>query len=205
MAYITEWIRTIIVFLLLATVLHMLLPNTSLQKYVKFVVSLLLIVLILTPVFKLLRTDVQEVIAGFNTSASKKNIENVIDQKKKEIQASQRAYILEQMAVQMKKQVAKDLEVEYGVQVVDLRITAVSEVKSPEDIQEISVTFKEADRKTSGTVEAVKRIKIDTSTPHQQTVDKQATQDIQQFLAREWQLEESKIMVQEGGRGHERQ
>ncbi len=168
-------------------------------------VSLLLIVLILTPVFKLLRTDVQEVIAGFNTSASKKNIENVIDQKKKEIQASQRAYILEQMAVQMKKQVAKDLEVEYGVQVVDLRITAVSEVKSPEDIQEISVTFKEADRKTSGTVEAVKRIKIDTSTPHQQTVDKQATQDIQQFLAREWQLEESKIMVQEGGRGHERQ
>jgi stage III sporulation protein AF len=204
-AYITEWIRTIIVFLLLATVLHMLLPNTSLQKYVKFVVSLLLIVLILTPVFKLLRTDVQEVIAGFNTSASKKNIENVIDQKKKEIQASQRAYILEQMAVQMKKQVAKDLEVEYGVQVVDLRITAVSEVKSPEDIQEISVTFKEADRKTSGTVEAVKRIKIDTSTPHQQTVDKQATQDIQQFLAREWQLEESKIMVQEGGRGHERQ
>ncbi|UOY93956.1 stage III sporulation protein AF [Ectobacillus sp. JY-23] len=205
MAYITEWIRTIIVFLLLATVLHMLLPNSGLQKYVKFVVSLLLIVLILTPIFKLLRTDVQEVIAGFNTSASKKNIENVIDQKKKEIQASQRAYILEQMAVQMKKQVAKDLEDEYGVQVVDLRITAVSEVKSPEDIQEISVTFKEADRKISGTVEAIKRVKIDTSTPHQQTVDKQATQDIQQFLAQEWQLEENKIIVQEGGRGHERQ
>ena len=53
-------------FLLLATMLHLILPNSNLQKYVKFVVSLLLVVLILTPLFKLLQTDVNEVIANFN-------------------------------------------------------------------------------------------------------------------------------------------
>ncbi len=46
--------------------LHLILPNSNLQKYVKFVVSLLLVVLILTPLFKLLQTDVNEVIANFN-------------------------------------------------------------------------------------------------------------------------------------------
>lgn len=56
----------ILSFLLLATMLHLILPNSNLQKYVKFVVSLLLVVLILTPLFKLLQTDVNEVIANFN-------------------------------------------------------------------------------------------------------------------------------------------
>ncbi|MDD1369118.1 stage III sporulation protein AF, partial [Bacillus sp. MHSD17] len=41
MQFVTEWIRNIIVFLLLATMLHLILPNSNLQKYVKFVVSLL--------------------------------------------------------------------------------------------------------------------------------------------------------------------
>ena len=42
-------------FLLLATMLHLILPNSNLQKYVKFVVSLLLVVLILTPLLNYCR------------------------------------------------------------------------------------------------------------------------------------------------------
>ncbi|WP_028399152.1 stage III sporulation protein AF [Ectobacillus panaciterrae] len=212
MQFITEWVRNIIVFLLLATVLHMLLPNSKLQKYVKFIVSLLLIVLILTPIFKLLQTDIQEAISGFDQRkyVADGRVENLIDAKKKEIQASQRAYILEQMAVQMKNQVAKELESQYGVKFVDLHLTVPEdkqEIKSQQDIQGIVVTLAKTEQKKSETVEAVKKVEINTSTPYEANMDTQASKDIQQFLAQQWQLEEKKITVEEGGRGrtHERQ
>lgn len=48
MQFVTEWIRNIIVFTLSDNASSYS-SNSNLQKYVKFVVSLLLVVLILTP------------------------------------------------------------------------------------------------------------------------------------------------------------
>ena len=46
---------------------------------------------------------------------SDQQVENSIENQKKEIQASQRAYILEQMAVQMEADVKEELMDQYGV------------------------------------------------------------------------------------------
>ena len=207
MEFVTEWVRNIIIFLLLATVLHMILPRSSMQKYVKFVVSLLLIVLILTPLFQLLKADVPELIDRLSrqTYGTDGEIENLIDKKKTEIQASQRAYILEQMAVQMKKEVARKLQDEYGVTIANLHLVVPEDkqdVTSQQDVQSVSVTVSEEEPQRSGAVEAVKPIEVDTSTPYESRIDNDASQDIQKFLAQEWQLEKNKVQVHtEGGTG----
>lgn len=203
--FVVEWIRNIIVFLLLATMLHMLLPNSNLQKYVKFVVSLLLVVLILTPLFKLLQTDVQDVIANVSQDKYVANglIENQIDTKKKEIQASQRAYILEQMAVQMKKQVGKELEEQYGMAVMSLQIKVPEEkkeVKSQQDIQSVVVTLQQKERNREGAIETIQKVEINSKEPRK--TSEQNTAEMKQFFSTKWQLEENKIKVQmEGGTG----
>ncbi|MGG0186503.1 stage III sporulation protein AF [Bacillus rhizoplanae] len=205
MQFVVEWIRNIIVFLLLATMLHMLLPNSNLQKYVKFVVSLLLVVLILTPLFKLLQTDVQDVIANVSQDKYVANglIENQIDTKKKEIQASQRAYILEQMAVQMKKQVGKELEEQYGMAVMSLQIKVPEEkkeVKSQQDIQSVVVTLQQKERNREGAIETIQKVEINSKEPRK--TSEQNTAEMKQFFSNKWQLEENKIKVQmEGGAG----
>ncbi|CAG9613943.1 Stage III sporulation protein AF [Bacillus rhizoplanae] len=205
MQFVVEWIRNIIVFLLLATMLHMLLPNSNLQKYVKFVVSLLLVVLILTPLFKLLQTDVQDVIANVSQDKYVANglIENQIDTKKKEIQASQRAYILEQMAVQMKKQVGKELEEQYGMAVMSLQIKVPEEkkeVKSQQDIQSVVVTLQQKERNREGAIETIQKVEINSKEPRK--TSEQNTAEMKQFFSTKWQLEENKIKVQmEGGTG----
>ncbi|MGG0274096.1 stage III sporulation protein AF [Bacillus rhizoplanae] len=205
MQFVVEWIRNIIVFLLLATMLHMLLPNSSLQKYVKFVVSLLLVVLILTPLFKLLQTDVQDVIANVSQDKYVANglIENQIDTKKKEIQASQRAYILEQMAVQMKKQVGKELEEQYGMAVMSLQIKVPEEkkeVKSQQDIQSVIVMLQKNERNREGAIETIQKVEINSKEPRK--TSEQNTAEMKQFFSNKWQLEENKIKVQmEGGAG----
>lgn len=203
--FVVEWIRNIIVFLLLATMLHMLLPNSNLQKYVKFVVSLLLVVLILTPLFKLLQTDIKDVIANVSQDKYVANglIENKIDTKKKEIQASQRAYILEQMAVQMKKQVGKELEEKYGMAVMSLQIKVPEEkkeVKSQQDIQSVVVTLQKNEHNREGAIETIQKVEINSKEPRK--TSEQNTAEMKQFFSNKWQLEESKIKVQmEGGIG----
>ncbi|MEY8347735.1 stage III sporulation protein AF [Bacillus cereus] len=205
MQFVTEWIRNIIVFLLLATMLHLILPNSNLQKYVKFVVSLLLVVLILTPLFKLLQTDVDEVIANFNQEkyVADGSIKNSIDEKKKEIQALTRAYSLEEMAVKMKKEVGKEFEKKYGVTVSEIQIIAVEtkeEVKTAKDIQSVVVTLKETEPKKNAAIETVKPIEINTQEPRQ--TSQETNVEMKEFFSSKWQLEDKQIQVQmEGGTG----
>ena len=203
MQFVTEWIRNIIVFLLLATMLHLILPNSNLQKYVKFVVSLLLVVLILTQLFKLLQTDVNEVIANFNQEkyVADGSIKNSIDTKKKEIQALTRAYSLEEMAVKMKKEVGKEFEKKYGVTVSEIKIIAAEtkgEVKAAKDIQSVIVTLKEAEVKKNDAIETVKPVEINTRAPRK--TSKETNVEMKQFFSSRWQLEDKQIQVQMEGR-----
>lgn len=203
MQFVTEWIRNIIVFLLLATMLHLILPNSNLQKYVKFVVSLLLVVLILTPLFKLLQTDVDEVIANFNQEkyVADGSIKNSIDEKKKEIQALTRAYSLEEMAVKMKKEAGKEFEKKYGVTVSEIKVIAAEtkeEVKTAKDIQSVIVTLKETEAKKNAAIETVKPIEIDTNEPRK--TSQETNVEMKEFFSSRWQLEDKQIQVQmEGG------
>ena len=63
MEFLIEWVTNIILFILLATVIDMLLPNTGLQKYTKMVTGLLLIAIILTPILKLISKDFETAMA----------------------------------------------------------------------------------------------------------------------------------------------
>ncbi|MFV5962293.1 stage III sporulation protein AF [Bacillus sp. AK25] len=115
MSFLTEWITSIILFILFAIVIDLLLPNSSMQKYAKMVVSLLLIVVMLNPIFALFRADPDEIFSEImkgKDQAQSEEIKNQMNLEKKEIQASQRAYILKQMAVQLEKSAKEPLEKE---------------------------------------------------------------------------------------------
>ncbi len=84
MSFLTEWLTSIVLFILFAIVIDMLLPSSSMQKYAKMVVSLLLIVVMLTPIFKLFKTD-PEVIFEYltkNGQSESAEIKNQINSKK---------------------------------------------------------------------------------------------------------------------------
>lgn len=86
MEFLKEWITTIIIFILLATVIDMILPSSKLQKYTKMVTGLLLIAIILTPIFKFVSSDFEQTIMSLPTiesTSSKEEIENSIEMQKK--------------------------------------------------------------------------------------------------------------------------
>jgi stage III sporulation protein AF len=203
MDFLKEWVTNIILFILLATVIDMLLPNTSMRKYTKMVTGLLLIAIILTPVFKLLSKDFESNLANLPLfqAPGEKNLKNLIDLKKKEIQASQHAYILETMAVQLKKDVAKELMDQYGLEIdkIEIATNDKSDQAFPDNLQKVTVLLKSS-KKQAATIEAIKPIVINKDEPLPSKNSSGETEKIAAFLSEKWNVSKKAVDVTiEGG------
>lgn len=204
MEFLKEWVTNIILFILLATVIDMLLPNTSMQKYTKMVTGLILIAIILTPIFKLISKDFETTLASIPSfqTPGEKNMKNSIEMKKKEIQASNHAYILETMAVQLKKGVKEELMKQYGLEIekIDISMNDDSGLEFPDNLQKVTVLLKHPDKEVQ-TVEAIKPVKINTKTPLPSKNSVENTEKIAAFLSGKWNVTQKTVEVSiEGGK-----
>ncbi|WP_126427539.1 stage III sporulation protein AF [Brevibacillus marinus] len=66
MEWFVLWLKKIILLVLLAAFLDLILPNTSLQRYVKMVMGLLILLTIITPLFSLFHVTPEELAARFS-------------------------------------------------------------------------------------------------------------------------------------------
>ncbi|WP_040951347.1 stage III sporulation protein AF [Gorillibacterium massiliense] len=57
MSWLSSWLKEIIVIVLIAGFADLLLPNKTMQRYVKLVVGMFLLIVMLTPVLRLFRSD----------------------------------------------------------------------------------------------------------------------------------------------------
>ncbi|WP_019241316.1 MULTISPECIES: stage III sporulation protein AF [Bacillus] len=204
MSILTEWITSIIVFILLATVIDMLLPNSSFQKYAKMVIGLLLIAILISPIFKLLSTDFEDIVASMNdaNNVEKGSMENEINMKKKEIQEAQTAYYLEEMAVQLKKEGEEELINQYNYQIKHIEVSTKNQ-NNPEnsnDLDRVSVVLEKAEKQNES-IETIQKIEINTQEPL--PIEEYKTEEITKFLANVWKMDEEKIEIVFERRGSE--
>nr|WP_263325774.1 stage III sporulation protein AF [Neobacillus sp. Marseille-Q6967] len=203
MDFLKEWVTNIILFILLATVIDMLLPSSSMQKYTKMVTGLLLIAIILTPIFKLISKDFETAMASIPSfqTPGEKNMENLIELQKKEIQASNDAYILKTMAVQLEKGVEEELMKQFGLEIAKIDITTneQSEQSFPENLQKVTVLLKQPETEVK-TVEVIQPVNISTDTPLPSKEPAAETEQIAAFLSEHWEVTEKSIEITiEGG------
>ncbi len=192
-------------------IIELMLPNSSMKKYINMVVGLLLILIFLQPLFHLFQVDIEDVmtqaVPSLEVGEEQENMKNLIESKKNEIQASQDAYVLEEMAVQMKNQVEEELNNDYGVSVVDLNFQfEEKEQVDLENLQAIKVLLQqiELDQQTDddeATVEEVHAVDIEIGEQNQ-TQDELApkTEKIKSYLSETWQLDEQDITIRWEGR-----
>lgn len=204
MSFLTEWITNIILFILLALVVDMLLPNSSMQKYAKVVVSLLLMVVIMTPIFRIFSLNIPELIADADNPLFENDemIKKEIEMKKSEIQAREHAYILEQMAVQMKSVAEGELLERYGLTIKDILLSTKHQnlqVQSEKDLEKVIVTLSKQD--SEEVVKTIKPIEIKPfEKEDQQPEELEEKQQIIQELSYVWKISTDKITVElEGG------
>ncbi|WP_026689312.1 stage III sporulation protein AF [Alteribacter aurantiacus] len=124
MAYVTEWITNIILLILFAAILELLLPNSSLQRYVKLVVGLMVLMVMIQPILSVFKTDPEDWLASMSewVDGEMPNEESSIERKKVEIEKGKLAYISEQVAVQLMNQAREPLQQQYGVVPVEVEV-----------------------------------------------------------------------------------
>ncbi|MBB5173078.1 stage III sporulation protein AF [Texcoconibacillus texcoconensis] len=182
MSFVTEWIAQLIFLVLFATILELLLPNSQLQRYVRLVIGLIILVVMLQPVFYVFQMSADEWLDSLDewSGVGEENSADwSMEEQKSEIESNQLAYISEQMAVQLQKQ-ANDQEV---LDEMDKHVTDVSIVLAPTLIEEdendvlgniemieVTVSDTSAEGEDSGNedgeiqkIEKVETVKVDTS------------------------------------------
>lgn len=209
MDFLTSWITNIILFILLAVIVEMLLPQTSLQKYVKMVLGLLLIIIFLTPIFKLFSVDVNDLLNSANLGLTNENdfIENSLEKKKIEIQSEQHAYILEQTAVQLKELTEKELMNQFDYQFKNIEVRMSDSLESTDSIETILTNLDRIDvtlidkKEEDHSVAPVEEVNVDLGKKEKE-FDEVDTEPIAQFLAEKWGVDEGNVHITiEGGNG----
>ncbi|MBL3642160.1 stage III sporulation protein AF [Bacillus sp. RHFB] len=197
MSFLAGWVSNIIIFVLLATVIDMLLPNSALQKYAKMVIGLLLIVIIITPILGLFNKDFDDILTAATSEfedQKKKDLGNLTEMKKKEIQATQGAYILKQMAVDLQAEVEEELMADYNMRISSIDVGVKNEEEpGADDLQNITISLEKAEGKENSEIEAVAKVDINTDSP---STSNDANLDaVKRFLATSWSVDEEIIEI----------
>lgn len=190
MQALNEWVGNIVIFILVAVILELLVPNTQLQKYVKMVVGLLLILLLLSPLLKIFSIEPEQIFESMKTeqTVSKDILEKNMNKQKNEIQAAQSAYIEEQMAVQLKRQVEEELMKRYELTIEQLAIQFDSDLHQNDvNIRSIHVVLNNSNDNHVKKVERVKKVKVRSERNQrlQENTENQREQDVKAFFSRE--------------------
>lgn len=209
MDFLTSWITNIIIFILLAVIIEMLLPQTALQKYVKMVLGLLLIAIILSPIFKLFSTDFEKILTD-TTTAIQENLyssdENSYENKKIEIQEEHSAYILKQIAVQLEQMSEKELIDRFGYQFEKIELQVNDQQSTFDHIETITgnidqiFVYLTEPKSDEHQIEAVEEVSIDLNERNIDT-PQPLSEPITKFLAEKWGVDEEIIQINIEERG----
>jgi stage III sporulation protein AF len=200
-----QWVTQIIIFILLATVIDLLIPATSFKKYIKLVVGFILILILLKPIFFLFQIDVQHALEASiskldRNSQQVESIENLIESQKNEIEGTQDAYILEQMAVQLKQIAKEPLKEGFQTEIKDIEFRFTHQGENTfENLDEVIVYLTESNNDGEGAVRVVDDVVIYSDSPNTSKEDKKL-QEIEAVLNEVWEMDKKKLILQwEGG------
>src|SRR5699024_4310463 len=106
MSLIIQWVMQIVVFILIATIIELIIPDNAMKKYVNLVVGLILILIFAQPLLHLFKIDMSSKLVEvestlFEEGDTFNQTESLLENQKKDIQAEQDAYILSKVKEQL--------------------------------------------------------------------------------------------------------
>jgi stage III sporulation protein AF len=160
MAMISFWLKKVILVVLLAVFLDLLLPNGTMQRYVKMVMGFVIIVTLLSPISALYSRSFS--LGDLESSLSKKGAQNIsmeqILQEGKSLQKEQQNLTVDEWKNKIRTSIKDQIEKQFTVTVTDVSLAiaeAQGENRMPE-IQEVKLLLRA--RANADSVSAVKPV-----------------------------------------------
>lgn len=225
MTWLTLWLKKIILLVLLAAFLDLILPNTTLQRYVKMVMGLILLLTIISPVFSLFSLSQEDL--AFRLDRYQQELNKPASAEWKRMTDKLLGQQNEQMTAYVQAQVASSVKAsvkeQYGVTVQDVTISVNQQNPEQPTIERIELVVGDTNKeeqKGQSTIEPIKpvapieisigepvKIKPDpksdiaATAQHDNPLYAQITNDV----AKEWGLSKSQVIIRDESREREKQ
>ncbi|WP_280768393.1 stage III sporulation protein AF [Salipaludibacillus daqingensis] len=207
MALISSWITNILLLILFATILELLLPNSSTQRYVKLVVGLMLLVAMLQPILSIFQEDPETLIEQMEVlgEGTYENNTDNIHLEKSDIESESLAYISEQVAVQLRDKAQVSFLHEFEMKIVEVTVNfhSLHEQEDKKNLESIYVSIQKASEEEMK--EKEDEIQIDPIVIESETSTKSKDGDLEgkkqmkTHLADLWEVPEETIIISEKG------
>ncbi|UED72840.1 stage III sporulation protein AF [Brevibacillus sp. DP1.3A] len=225
MTWLTLWLKKIILLVLLAAFLDLILPNTTLQRYVKMVMGLILLLTIISPVFSLFSLSQEDL--AFRLDRYQQELNKPASAEWKRITDKLLGQQNQQMTAYVQSQVASSVKAsvkeQYGVTVEDVTITVNQQNPEQPTLERIELVVGDANKeeqKGQSTIEPIKPVQpveitigepidiqsdpksdIAATAHHDNPLYAQITNDV----AKEWGLSKSQVVIKDESREREKQ
>lgn len=146
MEWLSGWLRELILVVLLAAFVDMLLPNRSMERYVKLVLSLLILLTLITPIINLLsgnpNAKLQAALRDWTKEGNQvqaMTLDDILDQGEKlhqEQQTRAKEWAAKEVADQMKEQIERETD----LPVVSVSVILGTEKKTETSAELTSIT-----------------------------------------------------------------
>lgn len=145
MATLAVWLKKIVLLVLLATVLDLLLPNTELQRYVKLVMGLLILLVILSPVLTLFSPHMTAEWLAVQTAVSAPAMESVsaIAEKGRALRQALDQRAMEEAESRVAELVRRQVEAAFGLAVDEVDVEWTREADGGVSLASLTVTVRE--------------------------------------------------------------
>lgn len=149
MQWLSEWLKQLIVIVLLAAFVDLILPNSSMQRYVKMVVSLFLILVLLSPIIQLFNSPreveqriatAQEQYRSAGGGSSIPALAEIYEQGEK-LAAANESQTKQLVETQLAEQLTRDIRTQTGEAVQEIQVRTAQDKEGNPYIEQINVTL----------------------------------------------------------------
>ncbi|PTX53920.1 stage III sporulation protein AF [Melghirimyces profundicolus] len=218
MELLSGWLKQIVILVLVATFIDLLLPNNSMERYVKLVMGLLIIMAILSPLFQLVRQDLNLTNLAFEQAGNEESrlaSLSAIRQNSEKLKNQRERMVREEAEKRMARMIGSKLEAAFDLEVVQARVKIQKgQTKGSPEIDEVFLTvIPEGEKKDTPAIQPVDEVDPVTiggsRKQNGQPRDKPSAEEkawrkkITRFLRNALQLKDEQIKVEilEGDRG----
>lgn len=172
------------------------------QRYVRFVMRLMILTIILSPLFSLLKNDwsPEQWFALSDEVSGELEPLSEIEYKVENLNKVQEALIRENVQLRMERALGEAVERQFAVTVSDATVLLSGEQIDRVTLNAVRSQLKAPSAGNTPEVEEVRRVEIAIPEKKEETssrgkIDRPLAQKIQRWIANQWELDETKVRV----------
>ncbi len=209
MEWLSIWLKKLILLVLLAAFLDLILPNTNLQRYVKMVMGLIILITIMSPLFTIFNLSQDDL--ALKMSRYQESLDNPADPQWKKLTnqllSTQDGQVTGYVKQQMENLLRAQVSSQFGVAVGKVEVTIAPDENQTPVVKQIYLAVDETKDGSKGNRQAQSRIKpiepVKIELGRTEAASVQATTDqskplykqIASAVARDWQIGEAQVEV----------